>query len=52
MIVDDMVSFPPGSRAGEKRAGSLAESDKRAEHGDRLADDQVLHLESALVGFE
>src|SRR5262245_20734016 len=40
------------SRAGAKRARSLAVSDEGAEPGDRLADDQVLHLVRALVGVE
>src|SRR5262249_21320001 len=48
----DMLISLSRLRAGEKRAGALVISDERAEPGDRLADDQVLHLIRAFVGIE
>src|SRR3954447_1482812 len=39
-------------RNGEPAVAANAPSDESAEPGDRLADDQVLHLVGALVGVE
>src|SRR5229473_6372359 len=49
-IGDELIGLLPGKVSAAVAA--IAPSDESAEPGDRLADDQVLHLVGALVGVE
>src|SRR6266566_8606348 len=51
-IGDELIGMLPGEGERTEAAARIAASDEGAEPGDRLADDQVLHLVGALVGVE
>src|SRR6266853_6612694 len=51
-IGGELIELLPGKGEHTQAAARIAASDKGAEPGDRLADDQVLHLVGALVGVE
>src|SRR5712691_5985437 len=50
-IGDELIGLLPG-KVSAAVAARIATSDEGAEPGDRLADDQVLHLVSAFVRIE
>src|SRR5258708_38295984 len=51
-IGDELIGLLPGKSERTEAAARIAASDEGAEPGDRLADNQVLHLVGALVGGE
>src|SRR6266567_5780135 len=51
-IGDELIGLLPGKGERTAAAARIAASDEGADTGDRLADDQVLHLVGALVGVE
>src|SRR5438132_10529030 len=51
-IGDELIGLLPDKGERTAAAARIAASDEGAEAGDRLADDQVLHLVGALIGVE
>src|SRR5712691_4817376 len=51
-IGDELIGLLPGKGERTEAAARIAASDEGAEPGDRLADDQVLHLVGAFVRIE
>src|SRR6266566_6783947 len=51
-IGDELIGLLPGKGERTAAAARIGASDEGAEPGDRLADDQVLHLVGPFVGVE